>query len=167
MFELLVVIVILGLLATVSIPWINKIRRRAQIRSAAMEISTTLVAARMKAVRRNLNVSVFITPAASVGEFSRITTIEATPVATPAVVPTPGANSLADLLISGSTLRFVDTPTGGITFDGGGRRIVPLSTTPVGTIKIEGPLGGGPVNPITIETNTAGRVRIITPVAWQ
>lgn len=168
MFELLVVLVIAGLLATVSIPWFNRIRRRTEMRSAAMEISTTLVAARMRAVRRNLNVSVFITPAASLGDFNRITTLEATPVAvaTPAFVPTPSANVLPDLLISGKALRFVVKPAGGLTFDGGGRRVVPPSTTP-GAIVIEGPMGGGPVNPITIDTNTSGRVRIVTPVVWQ
>ena len=52
MIELLIVIVIFGLLAAVSVPWFGKIRRRAELRSAAMEIGTTLVAARMKAVKR-------------------------------------------------------------------------------------------------------------------
>jgi prepilin-type N-terminal cleavage/methylation domain-containing protein len=157
--ELLVVLLILTLLALVSIPWFNKIRRRAEIRSSAMEISTTLVAARMRAVKRNVNVRVVITPAASVGDSTRIATIE------PAPLP-GGANSLNDLLLSGRAARFTELPEGGITFDGSGRRVVPLSTTP-GPIVIEGPVGGGPVNPITIETNAAGRVRIVTPVVWQ
>ena len=164
--EMLVAMMLLILLVLVSIPWLNRIRRRSEIRSAAMEISTTLVAARMRAVKRNLNANVFITPAATLGDFNRIGTIEATPIATPAFVPTPSANSLNNLLISGKTLRFVDTPVGGITFNGEGRRIVPVSPIP-GTITIEGPMGGGPVNQITIETNTAGKVRIITPVVWQ
>lgn len=164
--EMLVVLAILVLLVLVSIPWFNRIRRRSEMRSAAMEISTTLVAARMRAVKQNLNATVFITPAASLGDFSRISTVEATPVATPAFTPTPAPKSLSNLLISGKALRIVDSPAGGITFNGEGRRIAPVSPLP-GTITIEGPMGGGPVNQITIETNTAGKVKIITPVVWQ
>ena len=164
--EMLVVLLLLVLLVLVSIPWFSRIRRRAEIRSAAMEISTTLVAARMRAVRQNVNATVFITPAASLAGFNSITTVEATPVATPAFVPTPSANSLSNLLISGRALRVVDSPAGGITFNGEGRRIAPVSPLP-GTITIEGPMGGGPVNQITIDTNTAGKVKIITPVVWQ
>jgi hypothetical protein len=163
---MLVALLILVILVLVSIPRFNKIRRRAEIRSAAMEISTTLVAARMRAVKQNVNATVFITPAASLAGFNSIRTVEATPVATPAFVPTPSANSLSNLLISGKTLRFVDSPDGGITFNGAGRRIAPVSPIP-GTITIEGPTGGGPVNQIKIDTNTAGKVKIVTPVDWQ
>jgi prepilin-type N-terminal cleavage/methylation domain-containing protein len=157
--EMLVVLVILVLLALVSIPWFNKIRRRAEIRSSAMEISTTLAAARMRAVKRNVNVTVVITPAGSVNASSRIATIEPIPIP-------GGASPLTDLFLSGRAVQFVELPVGGITFDGGGRRVAPLSPTP-GPIRIEGPVGGGPVNQITIETNRAGRVRIVTPVVWQ
>lgn len=160
--ELLIAIVILGLIAAVSIPAFNRIRRRAEFRSAAIEISTTLVAARMKAVKLNANASVVITPAADINSSHEIDTIEPPPPTPPAG---PAANPLARLLLSGSSLRFVTTP-GPITFDGAGRRIAPAPPTP-GRIVIEGPLGGGPVNTITIDTNTAGRVRIITPVVWQ
>lgn len=164
LIEFLIVMVILGLLATVSTPWLNRIRRRAEFRSAAMEISTTLIAARMKAVKLNANASVVINPAAGAASSHVISTIELPPPPTP---PTPVANSLAKLLISGRSLRFVTMPEGGeITFDGSGRRIAPPSPTP-GSIVIEGPLGGGPVNQITIDTNSAGRVRIVTPVEWQ
>lgn len=164
--EMLVVLVILVLLVLVTIPFFSRIRRRSEIRSAAMEISTTLVAARMRAVKQNVNATVFITPAASVGGFNRIGTIEATPIATPAFVPTPAANMLPNLLIPGRAMRFVSSPAGGITFNGEGRRIAPVSPLP-GTITIEGPMGGGPVNQIKIDTNTAGKVKIITPVVWQ
>jgi prepilin-type N-terminal cleavage/methylation domain-containing protein len=162
LFELLVVVIIAALIVLVSIPWFNKIRRRTQMRSTAMEISTTLVAARMKAVKRNVNVSVVFTPADATFDYNRIATIEPPP----AVAPTPSANPLTDLLIPAKALRFVETSGGAITFDGGGRRIAPVSPTP-GAIVIEGPLGGGPVNQITIETNTTGRVRVITPAVWQ
>ena len=164
--EMLIVLAILVLLVLVSIPFFNRMRRRSEMRSAAMEISTTLVAARMRAVRQNVNATVFITPAATLGQFNTIATVEATPIATPAFVPTPAANPLSNLLLPGRALRVVDSPAGGITFNGEGRRIAPLSPIP-GTITIEGPMGGGPVNQITIDTNTAGKVKIITPVVWQ
>lgn len=164
MIELLIVIVILGLLAAVSVPWFGKLRRRAELRSAAMEIGTTLVAARMRAVKRNVTASVVITPAAGTGSHE-IDTIEPPPAVTPA--PSPAANPGAQVFLSSRAFRFVATPGGGaITFDGTGRMIAPPSPTP-GTIVIEGPVGGGLQNQITIETSAGGRVRIVTPVVWQ
>lgn len=165
MLELLVVVVILGILAAVAVPWFAKIRRRTELRSAAMEIGTTLMAARMKAVKRNVNTSVTISAAPSADSTHEINTIEPTP---PPVTPVPTPSSrLATLLLPGRAIRFVATPGGGrIEFDGSGRRVAPPSPTP-GTIVIEGPVGIGPTNQITIETNLAGRVRIVTPVVWQ
>ena len=167
MLELLVVVVIVGLLAAVSVPWFAKIRRRTELRSAAMEIGTTLLAARMKAIKRNVTTSVIIT-ASSGADAHVIDTLEPTPVLPP-LAPTPmaSANSLATLNISSRAIRFVETPSGGsITFDGSGRRIAPPSPTP-GAIVIEGPVGIGPTNQITIDTSLSGRVRIVTPVVWQ
>ena len=172
--ESLIVIVILGLLATVSTPWLSRIRRRAEFRSAAMEISTTLIAARMKAVKSNGNAGIRISPAAGLIGSHVIDTIEPLP---PPPVPSPAANPAAKLMISGRSFRFVSmpvispcpdlgVPACNITFDGGGRRVSPPSPTEA-SIVIEGPLGGGPVNQITIDTNAAGRVRIVTPVEWR
>jgi prepilin-type N-terminal cleavage/methylation domain-containing protein len=156
LLELLVVIVIIGLLAAVSIPYFGKVRRRTELRSAAMEIGTTLLAARMKAVRQNAGTSIVIT---DTGDSLGIdTTVSAPPPPPP--TPAPAADPLAHLSLSTRALRFVVTPAGGIiTFDGSGRRVVPLDPTPA-TITIEGPIGGGPVNQMTIDTNSAGRVRI-------
>jgi prepilin-type N-terminal cleavage/methylation domain-containing protein len=149
--ELLLVIVLLGLLAAVTIPWFGKMRRRAELRSAAMEIGTTLVAARMKAVKANVNTSVRINTASIVGGAHEIDTSGPTP----------------PLLLSARAIRFVETPGGGaITFDGSGRMVTPPAPTP-GRIVIEGPVGIGPTNQILIETTVGGRVRIVTPVVWQ
>jgi type IV fimbrial biogenesis protein FimT len=165
LIELLIVIVILGLLAAVSVPWFGKIRRRAELRSAAMEIGTTLVAARMKAVRRNVNASVVITAASGSDTSHEIDTVQVTPAVTP--VPTAAPNTGSPLYISARAIRFVATPAGGsITFDASGRRVAPLSPTP-GRIVIEGPVGIGPTNQITIDTSAGGRVSIITPPVWQ
>jgi Tfp pilus assembly protein FimT len=167
MLELLVVVVIAGMLAAVSVPWLAKIRRRTELRSAAMEIGTSLLAARMKAVKKNVMESVVFTPDSGRGSHS-LDTIEPTPVLPPAVTPVFAApNPLATLNISSRAIRFVETPVGGsITFDGSGRMVTPPAPTP-GRVVIEGPVGIGPTNQITIETTVGGRVRIVTPVVWQ
>jgi prepilin-type N-terminal cleavage/methylation domain-containing protein len=170
LIELLIVIVILGLLAAVSVPWFGKLRRRAELRSAAMEIGTTLVAARMKAVKSNIKESVVITAASGSESSHVIDTIAPTPPPVTPAPPTPAfaaANTLATLRLSSRAIRFVETPGGGsITFDGSGRMVTPPAPTP-GRIVIEGPVGIGPTNQITIETTVGGRVRIVTPVVWQ
>ena len=133
-----------------------------------MEIGTTLVAARMKAVKRNVNASVVINTASVMDGSHEIDTIEPTPPpVTPAPTTTP--NSTVPLFLSARSIRFVETPGGGsITFDGTGRMFVPPTPgiTP-GRIVIEGPVGIGPTNRILIETSLGGRVRIVTPVVWQ
>jgi len=160
LLELLVVVVILGILAAVSIPWFGKMRRRAELRSIAMEIGTTLVAARMKAVRRNVTASVVINPSPALDGTHEIDTVEP-----PAPIPVP--NPGAPLFLSARAIRFVETPVGGsITFDSAGRRVSPPALTP-GTIVIEGPVGVGLTNQITIDTSAGGRVRIVTPLVWQ
>ena len=155
LLELLTVIVIIGILAAVAVPFFGKVRRRTELRSAAMEIGTTLLAARMKAVRQNARTSVSITTGP---EFHEVDTTAPPPVPTP---PSPAAEPLAHLVLSTRALRFVVTPApaGAITFDGSGRRVAPVDPIP-GAIVIEGPTGGGPVNRITIDTNSAGKVRI-------
>jgi type II secretory pathway pseudopilin PulG len=162
---MLIVVVILGILAAVSVPWFGKMRRRAELRSVAMEIGTTLVAARMRAVKRNVSASVVINPASSVDGSYEINTFEPTPVVPPALtpVPTSGPNPGGQVFLSGRAIRFIETPAGGsITFDGTGRRVAPPPTTP-GTIVIEGPVGVGITNQIKIDTSAGGRVLIITP----
>ena len=163
--ELLLVIVILGIMAAVAIPFFNRMRRRSELTSAAMQVSTTLLAARMKAVRYNAPASVAVTPSADPGTPNEFDTIE--PVL-PATTPTPVANPMGRLLIPGRTFRFVATPPAGVvSFDGSGRLLPPPAAPTPSQIVIEGPVGSGVTNQITIETNSAGRVRIITPTQWQ
>ena len=158
MIELLIVIVIIAILAAVAVPFWGKVRRRTELRSMAMEIGTTLLAARMKAVRQNARTSIIISSSADSPAID--TTVPAPP-------PMPAADPLAHLSLSSHALRFVVTPLDGkITFDGSGRRVEPADPASA-AIVIEGPIGGGPVNQITIDTNTAGKVRIVTPTAWQ
>lgn len=159
--ELLVVLVLLVLLASVSIPFYGKIRRRTELRSAAMEIGTTLVAARMKAVRYNSTVRVVASPQGPAEPGPSISSETLTPV------PTPYPSSNSKVIISGSAMRFVSTPSGGsIDFDGNGRRVAPPVETP-GRIVIEGPTNSGVKNQITIDVSTSGKVQIVTPAVWQ
>jgi len=164
LIELLIVIIIIGILAAVAVPFWGKVRRRTELRSMAMEIGTTLLAARMKAVRQNARTSVSI---ATGPDFHEVDTTAPPPVPTP---PAPAAEPLGHLVLSTRALRFVVTPVGGvISFDGSGRRVVPVDPI-AGAIVIEGPTGGGPVNQITIDTNSAGKVRVFKTDAttdWQ
>ena len=159
LIELLVVIVIIGILAAVAVPYWGKVRRRTELRSMAMEIGTTLLAARMKAVRQNAQTSIVVSSDADSPGIDTIMPAPPTPPP-PTPPPAPAAEPLAHLSFSTGALRFVDMPAGGtITFDGSGRRITPPDPTP-GAIVIEGPIGGGPVNRMTIDANSAGKVRI-------
>lgn len=159
--ELLVVAVLLVLAAAVTIPFYGRLRRRTELRSAAMEIGTTLVAARMKAVRYNSTVRVVANPQSSSEPGPSISAETLTPI------PTPFPSSISKVVISGSAMRFVSTPAGGsIDFDGNGRRVAPPGTTP-GRIVIEGPTGSPLKNQITIDVTTGGRVQIVTPTAWK
>ncbi len=163
--EMLLVIVVLGIMVAITIPFFGKIRRRSELTSAAMQVSTTLLAARMKAVRYNAPTSVAVTPSSDPGTPNEFDTIE--PVL-PATTPTPVANPMGKLLISGRAFRVVATPPGGaVSFDGSGRLLPPPAAPTPSQIVIEGPAVGGPTNQITIETNSAGKVRIITPTQWQ
>jgi Tfp pilus assembly protein FimT len=158
--------VILGILAAVSMPFFAKLRRRAELRSAAMEVSTTLLAARMKAVRHNATTRVVITPNASEDGSHVFETIEPTPIPTPGV--TPVANPGMQVRLSSKTFQFVTIPDDNtIAFDSAGRLLPPPPAPTPAVIVIEGPVRPGPKNQITIETSSGGRVRVVTPVEWQ
>src|SRR4030095_11912945 len=82
MVELMVVMAILAILALAIAPWFAKISQRNTVKSAAQEVSITLAAARMRAVKRNLPASVVIRPPAGPNQYNRVETFEN-------VVPTP------------------------------------------------------------------------------
>ena len=160
--ELLVVMALLGLVALVGVPWWQRLSRRNQFRSAAGEIQTTLLAARMKAVRRNANASVLVVTAAPSDAQHYVSTVEPDP---PAPTPTPVPS--ASIALSTAALTFVTLPAGNkITFDGNGRRVAPPPALSA-DIVIQGPTGGSVMNTITIRTSVAGRVEVVTPTVWQ
>jgi prepilin-type N-terminal cleavage/methylation domain-containing protein len=162
LLESLVVLFILALMLAIGMPWWQKISRRNQMRSAASEIQTTLLAVRMKAVRRNSPSSVLITTALPTESQHRLETIDPDP---PAPTPTPLPSQTLDL--STNTLAFLGLPAGNkITFDGNGRRIAPPSALPA-DIVIQGPPNGSAVNQVTIRTTVSGKIEVVTPTVWQ
>jgi prepilin-type N-terminal cleavage/methylation domain-containing protein len=160
LLELLIVIGLIGLMAGIGVPYLIKIGRRQRIMTQAREVQSDLLAARIKAVRRNAGVSVVVTPGGPGGDYHLFRILEPTPPP-----PTPTVRP-QDRNVS--TSYFNITPPAGniITFQGDGRLSVPPNPTP-GLIVIEGPPNFTIPNRVTIEVDPGGRVRIITPTTWQ
>jgi prepilin-type N-terminal cleavage/methylation domain-containing protein len=160
--ETLVVMVLVAAMALIAIPWFVKIGQRNQLKSAAFEVQTTLLAARMKAVKRNQPVSVVIN---SLGPPVELMTVEPPPPApTPTVVP-------MRLALPGSAAILYATPgaTGGtITFGGDGRLAMPPPTPTPGAFEyvLRGPVGVRTPNEIKVQAWPNGRVVVVTPVNW-
>lgn len=160
--EILIAIAILAMVLAFALPWWQRITRRNIVRSAASEIQTTLLAARMKAVRRNLPASILVTTALPTESMHVVDTIDPDP---PAPTPTPLPSS--SLNIATRSITFITLPAGNkITFDGNGRRVAPPAAFP-SDIVIEGPTGGSATNQVTIRTTLAGKIEVVTPVVWQ
>jgi prepilin-type N-terminal cleavage/methylation domain-containing protein len=161
--EMLVVLAIIASLALIAVPWFYKISQRQALKSAAFEIETTLLAARMKAVKLNQPVTVAIN---SVSAPVQLQTIEPPP---PAPTPT-NAPALLTLPVNAATL--VATPNvagGGITFGGDGR--VNMAPTPAPTpgcwyYTVQGPVGVPTPNQIQVQAWPNGRVVVVTPKDW-
>src|SRR5262245_13904106 len=77
LIELLIVLAILAAISLTAVPWFLKITQRNKLKSAAFEVQTTLLAARMKAVKRNQPVSVVINTTQPID----LTTVEPQPPA--------------------------------------------------------------------------------------
>ena len=155
LIELLIVVAIVALMAFVAAPWFSRISQRNQLRSAAREIQTTLLAARMTAVRNNAPASVRILPAPPEAASHSIQTwLEG---ATP--------RQIAGLEIP-KNVRFVSLPPGDrVVFTADGRR------TPAGVLHqdlvIEGPVGSALANQITVQAWENGRIGFVLPVSWK
>ena len=159
MIELTIVMAIMAMMALVAAPWFVKLHKRNQIKSAAVEIQTTLLAARMKAVKRNQPVSVVIS---NLNPPIELRTIEPNP---PAPTPTPHPQILQ---IPGKAAQFYRTPAsvgGTVTFGGDGRLANFTAPTPA-IYSVEGPVGATNMNRIEIRVNSGGRVEV-TPTVWQ
>jgi prepilin-type N-terminal cleavage/methylation domain-containing protein len=159
--ELLIVVSLIALMSLIAVPWFVKIAQRNQLKSAAREIQTTLLAARMRAVRQNVNTSVLVTTAAPAGDRHVLDTIVADPPA-----PTPTPVPISKFEIPNKNVAFVTLPAGQkVTFAGDGRMVTPGGSAT--SITFRGVSGATVLNQITITTHANGRVEVITPVAWQ
>ena len=161
--ELLVVMGIMAALSLVAIPWFTKIAQRNALKSAAREVQTTLLAARMKAVKRNQPVSVAID---TLGPPVELSTIEPQPPAPTPTIPAPRINLPARSAILYATPK---APGGTITFAGDGR--VPLAVTPPPTpgayeYILEGPVGAPTPNRVKVQVWPNGRIVVVTPTDW-
>jgi prepilin-type N-terminal cleavage/methylation domain-containing protein len=152
--ELLIVVAIIALMAFVAAPWFSRISQRNQLRSAARELQTTLLAARMTAVRNNVSASVRIIPASpGVGDHSIETWLDVSP-----------ERRIARLQVAGN-VRFASLPPADrIVFTADGRR------TPSGVshqdIVVEGPVGSVLTNQIRVQTWENGRIVFVLPTSW-
>jgi prepilin-type N-terminal cleavage/methylation domain-containing protein len=168
LIELIVVVGIMAALALVGVPWLLKIGQRNSLKSAAREIQTTLLAARVKAVKRNAPVSVQIS---TLGPPIELVTIEP-PVPTPPA-PTPGVTLVPiRLQLPSNSAVMYATPAaagGTITFGGDGR--VSMATTPPPTpgayeYVLRGPVGVATPNQISVQAWPSGRIVVVTPTNW-
>ena len=155
--ELIVVVALMGMMALIAAPWFIRMGQRSQIRSAAHEIQTTLLAARMKAVNLNQPVSVVIASVTPPLEFQ-----------TRGTAPGPTPTPLARLSLPATAAELIETPAaanGTITFGGDGRVMNFGSRTPI-VMRIQGPIGMRTPNQYQIRTSSGGRVEV-TPVFVQ
>jgi prepilin-type N-terminal cleavage/methylation domain-containing protein len=160
--EILIVMAILAALALVAIPWFVKISQRSALKSAAREVQTTLLAARMKAVKRNQPIRVVIV---STTPPLRFDTIEPNP---PAPTPTHVPGRLVLPAKAASLYATPNTAGGTLIFGGDGR--VSNAPVPVATpaeMILQGPVGAGNMNQIKIRAHANGRIEVITPTNWQ
>lgn len=164
LIELIVVVAIMAMLSLIAIPWFLKISQRNALKSAAREVQSTLLAARMKAVKRNQPVSVLIT---SIGPPIELSTVEPNPPApTPTRVP-------AIIQIPAQAAQLFATPNavgGTVTFGGDGRlqnvAAIP-APTPAAQYILQGPVGAANPNKVIINAHANGRIEVVTPVNWQ
>jgi type IV fimbrial biogenesis protein FimU len=159
--ELLVVLAIIAILALVGMPWLVKIGQRSQLKSAASEIQTSLLAARIKAVKRNQPINIMVTPGPPV----ELDTVEPPP-------PTPNPTLVPQQLVLPSKSAFLyATPNiaGGIvSFGGDGRLAMPTPNPTPGAYEyvLRGPVGVPTPNEIRVQAWPNGRVVVVTPKDW-
>jgi prepilin-type N-terminal cleavage/methylation domain-containing protein len=153
LIELVVVLALMAMMALIATPWFVRMGQRNQIRSAAHELQTTLLAARMKAVNLNQPVSVVVAAITPPLRFDTMTSVAA-------LTPTP--TPLARLILPERAAELIETPSvagGTITFGGDGRVINIDSRTPA-VFRIQGPVGMRTPNQYEIRTTSGGRVEV-------
>ena len=159
--ELLIVLALIAITALVGMPWLIKIGQRSQLKSAASEVQTTLMAARIKAVKRNQAVNIFVTPGPPVV----LETVEPpVPTPNPTLVP-------AQIGLPSKSAFLYATPNiaGGIvSFGGDGRLAMPTPNPTPGCYEyvLRGPVGVPTPNEVHVQAWPNGRVVVVTPKDW-
>src|SRR5262249_45637785 len=159
--ELLVVMAIIAILALAGMPWLVKIGQRSQLKSAATELQTTLLAARIKAGKRNQPVNIMITPGPPVelgaGE-------PPPPTPNPTIGPQPASPPPEAALLYATP----NIAGGVIAFGGDGRLAMPTPNPTPGAYEyvLRGPVGKPTPNEIRVQAWPNGRVVVVTPKDW-
>jgi Tfp pilus assembly protein FimT len=150
---------ILAILSLAIAPWFAKIAQRNQVKSAAQEVSITLAAARMRAVKRNLPARVLITPPTGPNPWNLIETFEQ-------VVPTPIKVSEVRMT------KLVSFPTSGVFYNNANPNQVifspdgRLTGSPGGAdlhITILGVTNSGIKNELPVRVTRSGSIRVLKP----
>lgn len=161
LIELLIVMAIIAVLVLVGAPWFVKISQRNQLKAAASEFAITLSAARGRAVRRNLPVTVVVTRATGSQTHNMVETFEQT---------LPTATKVGELDITG----IVDFPPGplalpydtqapSVTFLPDGRVQSPPPPPAETAFTLRGVRNAGVTNDIPVLVSTSGRVEVLGP----
>jgi len=153
MIELLVVMAILAMMALIAIPWFYKISQRNIVKSAGREVATSLAAARMRAVKRNLPAEVLITRPSGTQPSTLIETFEM-------IQPTP-------LKVGEAHISNVDFPIAGTHYPQPGGMLIRFGpdgrTTTPATFTLRGPVGAGIQNDLPVSTSANGRIAVLGP----
>ena len=107
--ETLIVVALIAMMAVLAVPWFIRLHQRYLVKSAAFEIQSSLMAARMRAVNRNTQTSVTITVATGPQDAHEIDISELPLPDPPPPTPTPIPYTRA-YLIARHQIDFVTTP---------------------------------------------------------
>ena len=162
MLELLVVMAILAILSLAIAPWFAKISQRNQLKSATQEFATTLMAARMRAVKRNLPARVVITRVGPLNNWILVETFEQT-TPTPIKVAEIKLSPNFDFPTSGTTYaQLGGAPPYHVDFGPDGRR----QNGAVGRDEhytLRGPLTAAVTNDLPVRITPSGAIRVLKP----
>lgn len=146
---------IIGVMALAAAPWFFKIMQRNTMKSSAQEISITLAAARMRAVKRNLASEVRITIASGSQSFHLLETFEM--LSTPLKVGEARITAKVEFPPAAALLPFPNPIPLTIRFDPDGRSAATRWLT------IRGPLGAGTQNDLTVSVLRSGKINVLGP----
>jgi prepilin-type N-terminal cleavage/methylation domain-containing protein len=162
--ELLIVLAILAVLALAATPWFLKISQRSQLKNAAQEISLTLAAARMRAVKRNVPARVVITSPTGPEPWNRVETWE--DLATPRKVGDTTITARIRFPSNAGEYYAIQASPVVIIFGPDGRLQSPTPPDPTtGNVHVtlRGPMDAANMNDLPIRITRTGTIRVLKP----